>query len=1646
MQSQGAIDPKKKEDSLTQFMQSVGAVTPKKKEDSLAQFMQSQGSQLPKLPDFYKPVSPIPKTIPPEMIETMWKGMGETAPVKPKPTLPELTAQTLKTLGGGINLGFSHLLGLKDVFAEKILPKEDIEFQKKIFPNIIEELTGEDLSKTVKGYFDKSGQQLMEEGLEEGSTAQLFVAGTGIMLPTIITLSAMGPVGLPILSAAGFTEQLGAAGVPVGTAHGAMLHKIITASNVLPKKIRIPVLYAFGFITSQGDLKQRFADAALWGGLGSIGKEGMPLRKLKSKHKALVTEPEKAIKEIFEEKITEKDLEPIGGAEVVADRIAKTLETEDTVLAKRREQLLTKKYPPGIPKDAENWRAVWDVTGGRGVAPYKDASGKFIELEEYQNMIPKQLRRKDSPYAPDKVAQLLKLEEGDRGLYEFLRHKKQSMTEAEYWEEEGLRMEEEARGRPRKEKPSQAEIIKTEAEILRATNKSSEHISKFIKNDFMDGERLREITNEVIAGKKTQPEATKEIKGLIEDTVGTEGFKEVSVGEVGIRIAQLKERLGETKDLGKKRIIQADIEKLEAQLKGEKEEPGFKLTAEEAPKKVETPKTEQEELFEMVKGEAKPPLKFKDINKWRKEIQPWVEKGYVVEYGDGWARVVEQNEPGKGKLISKAKAPEFGVEKEVQLGISDEATEKFEWEKKKVKIAGEEVEAGKIFEKVDHGKVVSVEATKPKGWYEVEYEDGFKATTKNPPKLSKEPEFKVKEEWKVKATPEEQMRMAEREVDEALREIGGLGEELIGETEGGEPISMISKEQMKRAGEAGYIKLEVGKTFGKSIKTKVYQDIFDRFHSIKKLTDIVKKEGAELPAIKDPYMGIRNYLGVQGKAETKIFYKRFKVDEQGNLRFEGESLKDIVKPVKENLDDFRRYLVDRRVPELEGRGIETGRDVKEAEKFIKEHVKEFEPYAKKYTEYMHSLLDELQESGFLSKSKLETIKSHNQMYAPFQRVIEDIEQHGYIPSSTKILSKITSPLKRIKGSERPIIDPLESAIEATYRITNVVERNRIANQIIDLRKMSPEIARIIKPTKPQMSVTVLEDGTKVYRPSAYQKEGIIEVMEKGKRHFYEVPKELYEAMSQLDKVGYGWMTKLLAAPARLLRTGATTTPEFAFRNPVRDQWFAFVNAKHGYIPGWDLAKGLFTLVRKPELYWKWKASGGEWSMLVTLDRAANQATIKKVLGIKDYKKYMKNPIGFFEDVSMVGEIPTRLGVFERAQKKVSDIEAAYESREGSIDFARRGAKTKTISALYTFLNARLQGMEKLIRTAKERPVVTAAKIMAVAVIPSVVNYLINRDDPDYWEIPEWQRDLFWIIPVRRSKGVMGKKPIYLRIPKGDVGVIFGTTTEKVLEFMDKDKEGKLELDKLAVSIIKESMPISDVGGFLPVVARIPVELMANEKFFYGRPIVSQGKEMLEPRYQYSPFTSETAKAIGKVFNISPAKIEHLITGYGAGMARYALELNDGILGEMGVLPKKPERPTDLSDIPVVKAFTIRDPRGFGSESVQNFYDTLEGIERFSATEKKLKQEGKGEERIKYIKSHEVEFIATQKKLDTEFRKAQGDLAALRKIRDRVLDDREITKEQKEEVMNEINAFVMAKVITVLSKYRALEAIKRKKKK
>jgi len=64
----------------------------------------------------------------------------------------------------------------------------------------------------------------------------------------------------------------------------------------------------------------------------------------------------------------------------------------------------------GCPKDENLWRRILEKTSGKGIRPYRRPGGGWLELEEFQNVVPPLLRNYESGLALDKVAQLLGLE------------------------------------------------------------------------------------------------------------------------------------------------------------------------------------------------------------------------------------------------------------------------------------------------------------------------------------------------------------------------------------------------------------------------------------------------------------------------------------------------------------------------------------------------------------------------------------------------------------------------------------------------------------------------------------------------------------------------------------------------------------------------------------------------------------------------------------------------------------------------------------------------------------------------------------------------------------------------------------------------------------------------------------------------------------------------------------------------------------------------------------------------------------------------------------------------------------------------------------------------------------------------------------
>lgn len=312
---------------------------------------------------------------------------------------------------------------------------------------------------------------------------------------------------------------------------------------------------------------------------------------------------------------------------------------------------------------------------------------------------------------------------------------------------------------------------------------------------------------------------------------------------------------------------------------------------------------------------------------------------------------------------------------------------------------------------------------------------------------------------------------------------------------------------------------------------------------------------------------------------------------------------------------------------------------------------------------------------------------------------------------------------------------------------------------------------------------------------------------------------------------------------------------------------------------------------------------------------------------------------------------TRLAEFKKLKGGGTKAEiqaASMAARDVTLDFQRIGAQIRSYNMITAFANAAIQEPDRLVRAFKASPGGTSAKIVGGVVTPSALLWWANHEDPRWKEIPNWQKDLFWL--------VMTKDTVY-RIPKPfGVGVVFGSGTERTLEaYFAQNPKAYKEFSKSVLAMLGPSV--------VPTAGVPLLEQFANRDMFGGDKLIPSSLEKMVPEYQYNAFTSDTAKELAKVFGAfpgirgaandensgfnglaraisSPALLENYISGYTGGLGRYALQISSAALEATGVTNPPPKPLKTLADIPFVNAFVVRYPSS-SAQSIQDFYDRNE---------------------------------------------------------------------------------------------------------
>jgi len=812
----------------------------------------------------------------------------------------------------------------------------------------------------------------------------------------------------------------------------------------------------------------------------------------------------------------------------------------------------------------------------------------------------------------------------------------------------------------------------------------------------------------------------------------------------------------------------------------------------------------------------------------------------------------------------------------------------------------------------------------------------------------------------------------------------------------------------------------------------------DDLYSIKKFTEAYTEGGVELSIEENPYLLARLLKGVASKAtvfiEQGTFGRTFWKIEKGKAvpNFTGESLESILKEVKEPgvWQDFSTYLVAKRAVELSARNIKTGVELTDAKAVIKEFEtknKNFPDLADRLYKYQDNLLVYGKEMGLLSEGLLAKLRKYGS-YVPFYRVFNELQAKGFMG---KKMADIASPIKKIKGSEREIINPLESIVKNTYVMISSADRNQIGIMMGNLVDKNPELADMFEQIKTPMAkvarVTAKELGVEIeglseadaeavvdiFRPSFFVRGDEVTVLIDGKKTYFKVDPDLRNGLLNLDRESIGLIGKFLGYPAKWLRAGATLSPDFMVRNPARDALSAFAYSNYNFLPGVDFMRGVAGIIKKDADYQLFRASGSEHSMMVSMDREYLHKTFNEVVQGKKFSDYIKHPLELFQIISELGEKATRLGEFKAGIRRgARPLEAGYSARSVTLDFAQAGTTAHAINRLIAFFNANIRGWGKMFSSFKEHPVRTSLKVFVGITLPSILLYYANRDDERWKEIPQWQKDLFWIVFV-------GDK--IFRIPKPfELGILFGSMPERFLEWLD-NKDPKLLKDVL-VNFAEAGSP-----GFIPTAILPIIENLANYSFFRGMGVVPASREKMPPELQYTRWTSEVSKQLGELLNMSPAKIDNLINGWTGGLGRYTLDILGGILKATGLSPDIPVPSPTLADIPVLKAFVVRNPYGSSGEAVESFYNTLEEYEQGEKYLQEMLKLGEQEKFEKYKATHPklVFFLDWEKETFYSasaryLRRVARDLSELGKKQDLIYKAEDITPDEKRRLIDEID--------------------------
>ena len=624
-------------------------------------------------------------------------------------------------------------------------------------------------------------------------------------------------------------------------------------------------------------------------------------------------------------------------------------------------------------------------------------------------------------------------------------------------------------------------------------------------------------------------------------------------------------------------------------------------------------------------------------------------------------------------------------------------------------------------------------------------------------------------------------------------------------------------------------------------------------------------------------------------------------------------LAELGKMSTKDLNQFQQYLIARRhAADLHKQGINTGRDLDMDLAIIDKYKKKFTEQEKIYRNFNKQLLNYMEDNGLISKELHNKLKQ-NTAYTPYQRLMDDVSS---FTGHSQQLGNLSSEqvIKKMKGSDRTILNPIEATMSNTMRIINEGQRNIAARKIAENA----------------FSEHRLRDGEK---PRAGY--DTLNFMENGKKVSYEVPKMVASEMKRLNRVlpeGVEKVISVLSMPAKTLRGGATSlNPVFAASNLVRDQLQTTITGNIGanikgtpkaFLATFGFGEKADNL--RAELS-RQGIIGSEYRQTYGYKQGDLMTELQKEHKLsKKATDRLKHPIDALND--LIG----RTEYFTRAQQYFgTDGDTTTKSqaaRNNTLNFSRGGESIMVINKIVPFLNAGVQGGRQMTAQLVKRPARTALALAAWAGIAMAAKGISESDEKKkelYDRVSDYEKRTNLVLFNKDAK----YNPETGRID-GLIKIPIPQFLYPITDLMNNLKDSPDALLKTAGNIFEVFTGLdteNPVNQLTPTAIKPFIEAATNTNTFTKQDIVSDYDKNKLPQDKGAKYTTGAARFLSSLTGVDAPIIDNFIANWSGGLGKDLAK----------VLTDNPDNQKDGGGIG--RIFTEGAYRRFGSAGADSQY-------------------------------------------------------------------------------------------------------------